>query len=120
MSIAVRELGTTNENLKKQQAHFEDQLETRKQQCDDLNKFFHRVSDEKCDQTVYEAGYEVLVATARKLGDENLAQQYELNMLSNYIDKYLPLRMQHQLSNLMHPMLYKATDLRTVYEKYQD
>ena len=72
MNLTVQELRITNENLRKQQAHFEDLLEARKQQCDDLNKFFHRVSDEKCNQTDYEAGFEALVATARKLADENL------------------------------------------------
>lgn len=28
-----------------------------------------------------------------KLADENIAQQFELNTLNNFIDKYLPVKM---------------------------
>ena len=95
MSMTVRDLDLKQTYFEKQQNFFGDQLDVRKKQCDDLNAFFHRVDDEGCKKTVYAAGFEVLEATIRKLADENLSQQYEINTLSNYADKYLPIRIQH-------------------------
>lgn len=36
------------------------------------------------------------------------------------MDKYLPIRVQHQLSNLMHSILSRQTSLPELYLKFQD
>ena len=40
----------------------------------------------------YSKGNEVINMAMRKLADENIAQQFELNVLNNFVDKYLPIR----------------------------
>jgi hypothetical protein len=39
-----------------------------------------------------------VLKTLKKLADENMSQQYEINLAANFLDKYLPIRMQHHLS----------------------
>lgn len=43
----------------------------------------------------YNKGADAINAAMRKLADENIAQQFELNVLNNFVDKYLPIRTQH-------------------------
>jgi hypothetical protein len=39
-------------------------------------------------------------------------------MIQNFIDKYQPIRIQHQISSLMHSTFYKVESLEQLYDKF--
>ena len=55
-----------------------------------------------------------------KLADENIAQQFELNILNNFIDKYLPLKFQNQLSKLFKSTFFMCDDVGLLYDRYEN
>ena len=95
-------------------------LSLRKQECDDLSSFFHKVERETVKETKFLSHFAILEKVQIKLAEENLAQQYELNLINNYIDKYLPVRIAHQMSGVLRPSFYNVTDFDEMYAKYEE
>lgn len=61
-----------------------------------------------------------LTGTIKKLAEENLAQQFELNTMTNFIDKYQPIRIQHHISTILRATLHDVGNFKHLYEKFEE
>ena len=119
-SFTVTNLKLQQKDFYEKQMVFEDQLLKRKAECDELSKLFHKVEKSTVKNEEFRESHAALEAAISTMATENIAQQFEINTMSNFQDKYLPLRVQHQISAVLRPVLYKATDFYEAFNLFEE
>ena len=64
--------------------------------------------------------FKALEAAAVKLASENVAQQFELNLINNFVDKYYPVRIVHQMSSIFRSVFHNVRYVEELHEKYEE
>ena len=119
-SFTVTNLKMQQKDFYEKQIQFADQLLARKAECDTLSALFHEVKKDTVKVWEFKSSHAALEAAVSKMATENIAQQFEINTMSNFQDKYLPLRVQHQISAVLRPVLYKAMDFQEAYGIFEE
>ena len=102
------------------QTIFEKQLSTRKVECDQMMRKFHSLEADTVKLAKFNPEMDTLTNTIKKLATENVAQQFELNTINNFIEKYQPIRIQHHLSSIMRQTLTGVDDFDTMFARFEE
>lgn len=88
----ITDLELQQKSFYKNQKSFEDQVEARRLELDKIRLRFEKIEPYVVLKSELEATFGEVQKAIKKLADENIAQQFELNVLNNFVDKYAPIR----------------------------
>jgi len=117
--VRIADVEIKQTNFQETQVDFQQQLHDRKVELDKLRIRFQEHEPLAIMRTEFDSVQRANLEAIRRLGDENIAQQFELNVLNNFVDKYAPIRIQHQLSTVMRSMFDKLENASDLYDRYE-
>jgi hypothetical protein len=94
-------------------------MESRKRELDNMRLRFEKLEPWVILRPELESTLGQVQLAVQRLAEENIAQQFELNVLNNFVDKYHPIRVQHQLSSIFRNCFFELGSLNELFERYE-
>ena len=94
-------------------------MEARRQELDKIRIRFAQIEPNVVLKPELDSTLGEVQRVCKKLADENISQQFELNVLNNFVDKYAPIRVQYQISSIMRKIFYQLDNLDDLFKRYE-